>query len=72
MAPGTSRALRVVAAFKYATEIDASAAESRAPQRFASVRGRQKWFRIPWLQVDLWFILDCAIRRTPADMAADN
>lgn len=50
MAPGNSSALPVVAAFKYATEVDAWAAESRAHQRFASVRGRQKWFRIPWLQ----------------------
>ena len=72
MAPGNCRELSVAAAFKYPTDVDAWAAEARAHRQFANVRGRQKWFRIPWQQLDQWFISDGAVRRTPADIAADN
>ena len=47
MDPGNCRELSVAAAFTYPTDAAAWASETQAHQQFASVRGRQKWFRIP-------------------------
>lgn len=69
---GNSRILSVAAAFKYATEAEALAAERLAHQQFANAGVGKEWFRIAWQDAADWFASVGAIARTAEDIAADK
>jgi T5orf172 domain len=64
---GNSRDLCVKAAFEYATNEEARAAEKLAHEHFKGLghKGNKEWFQVEWQEVERWFTELGAKKRNP-------